>query len=153
MANPTIIPSNYVSATDAFTKAPGVDRSGALRLVQGSVSVPASTATDTIIGLVPFNAGARFQIGNSDIYVADLDSSTNVTLDIGWAYNDTTLTDDLDAWVSASTAPQSGGFLTIDETQGLSFVALGDGWLVAQNNAATTTTGAITFAVRVAYDG
>lgn len=152
MTTPSIIPTQYVGLTYPWLQAP-VDRSGALRMVEGAVSIPATTATDAIIGLVPFQAGARFHIDGASIWSADLDSSTNVTMDIGYVFDqDATYTNDLDAWVSASTAPQAGGFLTPDEKEGLSFVAGSNGWLTAQVNAATTTTGTITFQVAVAYD-
>lgn len=152
MTTPSILPTQYVGLSYPWLQAP-VDRSGSLRMVEGAVSVPAATVTDAIIGLVPFQAGARFMIGNASIYSADLDSSTNVTMDIGYVFDDNaTYTNDLDAWVSASTAPQAGGFLTVDEKEGLSFIAGANGWLTAQVNAATTTTGTITFQVGVAYD-
>lgn len=152
MTTPGIVPTQYVGLTKPWLLAP-VDKGGKEQLVAGTVSIPALTATDTIIGLVPFQPGARFKIDSASVYSADLDSSTNVTMDIGYVFDEnSTYTNDLDAWVSASTAPQAGGFLTVDEVEGLTFVAGGNGWLTAQVNAATTTTGLITFAVTVSYD-
>ena len=151
MTTPGIVPTKYAGTDADYLNAPRLD-SGAVKMVHGSVSIPASTATDTIIGLVPFQKGASFTIGNSSIHSADLDSSTNVTLDVGIVYdNNTTYTNDLDAWVSASTAPQNGGFCTVDEKEGLTLITQANGWLVAQVNAATTTTGSITFNVGVSY--
>ncbi len=153
MALPTIVPTGFQGDyTDFFqTK---VDRDGCVRRAQGSVSIPASTATDTIIGLFPFNAGMSFAgLSSVDLYTADLDSSTNVTLDWGIAYqNSTEGTDDLDNITSASTAPQAGGFVAPDEIDWMTLVTTGNGWVTVQVNAATTTTGSITFNIPFVYD-
>lgn len=153
MVLPTIVPTGFQDdATDFFqTK---VDRGGGVRRAQGSVSIPASTATDTVIGLFPFNAGMSFSgLGGFNLYSADLDSSTNVTLDFGIAYqNSTEGTDDLDNITSASTAAQAGGFVAPDEIDWMTLVTTGNGWVTVQVNAATTTTGALTFNIPFTYD-
>jgi hypothetical protein len=130
------------------------DTSGAVRNERGAVSIPASTVTDAIIGLFPFQKGMSFAgLGGFNVHVADLDSSTNVTLDVGIVYEDnTTYTNDLDLITSASTAPQAGGFVAPDEIDFLTFVSEANGWVVAQVNAATTTTGSITFNINSVYD-
>lgn len=152
MTTPTIAPTKYAKDDGDFliTK---VDRSGALRSEKNSVTVPASTASGTVIGLVPFNKGARFDYA-STIHIADLDTSTNVTVDIGYVYDDnSTYTNDPNAFGSALTTAQDGGFVTFDETAGLSFVADADGWIaVTTGGGATTTEGAITFHVTLDYD-
>ena len=153
MALPTIVPTGFAGDYTDFlnTKA---DRSGAVRRSQGSVSIPAATATDTIIGLFPFNAGMSFAgLSGTDLYSADLDSSTNVTLDVGVAYqNSDAGTDDLDLITSASTAAQAGGFVAPDEIDWMTFVSTGNGWVTVQVNAATTTTGSLTFDIPFVYD-
>lgn len=153
MALPTIVPTGFQGDyTDFFqTK---VDRDGCVRRSQGSVSIPALTATDTIIGLFPFNAGMSFAgLGGFNLYSADLDSSTNVTLDWGIAYqNSTEGTDDLDNITSASTAAQAGGFVAPDEIDWMTLVTTGNGWVTVQVNAATTTTGSLTFDIPFVYD-
>jgi hypothetical protein len=118
------------------------------------VSVPASTASDTLIGLFPFTAGMSLAgLGGYNIHTADFDSATNVTLDVGVAYqNSTEGTDDLDLITSASTAPQSGGFVAPDEIDWMTYVTTGNGWVVVQVNAATTTTGSVTFNIPFTYD-
>lgn len=152
MATPTIFPAGFAGTTADFTKT-AVDRSGAVRMKQGTVSVPNGTAANTIIGLVPFNKGARFQINDKSIYCGNFGAGTT-TVNIGVAYNSASFTDDLDAFASAATAPQSGGFVTVDEFAGLTFVAEGDGWLIAQVlTAAADATESITFNVGVGYDG
>jgi len=153
MALPTIYPTGFNGDATDFLQVKS-DRSGAVRREQGSVSVPATTATDTIIGLFPFVAGMSFAgLGAYNLYTADLDSSTNVTLDFGVAYQDTAQgTDNLDAITSASTAAQAGGFVAPDEIDFLTFVATGNGWVTVQVNAATTTTGSLTFNIPMAYD-
>ncbi len=150
---PGIVPTGFQGDyTDFFqTK---VERDGSVRREQGSVSIPASTATDTIIGLFPFNAGMSFSgLGGFNLYSADLDSSTNVTLDWGIQYQNTTEgTTDLDNITSASTAAQAGGFVAPDEIDWMTLVTTGNGWVTVQVNAATTTTGALTFNIPITYD-
>lgn len=153
MALPTIVPTGFAGDYTDFLKTKA-DRSGAVRRAQGSVSIPATTATDTIIGLFPFNAGMSFAgLGGFNLHSADLDSSTNVTIDWGIAYQDTVQgTDDLDLITSASTAPQSGGFVAPDEIDFMTLVTTGNGWVTVQVNAATTTTGSLTFDIPFTYD-
>lgn len=153
MALPTIVPTGFAGDYTDFLKTK-VDRSGGVRRAQGSVSIPASTATDTIIGLYPFQSGMSFAgLGGYNLYTADLDSSTNVTLDFGIAYqNSTEGTDDLDNITSASTAAQAGGFVAPDEIDWMTLVTTGNGWVTVQVNAATTTTGSLTFDIPFTYD-
>lgn len=153
MALPTIVPTGFAGDYTDFLKTKA-DRSGAVRRVQGSVSIPAATATDTIIGLFPFVAGMSFSgLGGYNLYTADLDTSTNVTLDWGIAYQDSGQgTDNLDAITSASTAAQTGGFVVPDEIDFLTLVTTGNGWVTVQVNAATVTTGSLTFNIPFVYD-
>lgn len=154
MTTPSIVPTKR-AGDDSDYRAAKVDRSGALRMEYVTVTVPASTGTSTVIGLVPFKKGARFVQGASQLYVADLDTGTDVTLDIGFVYDDdTTYTNDPNAFASAITTAQSGGLITFDEFAGLSFEAEADGWIVVTTGGgATTTEGAIQGQIVLAYDG
>lgn len=153
MTQPTILPVGYAGDYTDYLKTK-VDRSGEVRRSQGSISIPAATATDTIIGLFPFNSGMSFSgLGGFNIYVNDIDSSTNVTLDVGVVYQDTVQgADALTLVTAASTAPQAGGFVAPTATDFLQLVTTGNGWVTAQVNAATTTTGSIYFNIPFAYD-
>lgn len=153
MAIPTIVPTGFQGDYTDFLQTK-VERDGSVRRAQGSVSIPASTATDTIIGLFPFNSGMSFSgLGGFNLYTADLDSSANVTLDFGVAYqNSGQGTDALSLITSASTVAQAGGFVAPDEIDWMTFVSTGDGWVTVQVNAATTTTGSLTFNVPFTYD-
>lgn len=154
MALPTIVPTGFAGDATDFLKTK-VDHSGAARRVQGSVSIPSATAADTIVGLFPFNAGMSFAgLSGFNIYTADLDSGTNVTLNVGVAYQDSTAgTDDLDLITSLSTAVQTGGFVAPDEIDWMTYVTTGNGWVVVQPKAApTTTTGSVTFDIPFVYD-
>lgn len=153
MVLPTIVPTGFAGDYTDFLKVK-VDRDGDVRRVQGSVSIPASTATDTIIGLFPFTSGMSLAgLAGYSLYSADLDSSTNVTLDWGVAYQNTTEgTDALTLITSASTAPQAAGFVAPDEITWMTYVTTGNGWVTAQVNAATTTTGSLTFNIPFVYD-
>ena len=153
MTLPTIVPTQYAGTTLDFLKVKE-DRSGAARTYAGSVSVPSGTAFTTIVGLVPFNKGARFSINSNSIACGNF-GAASTTVDIGYVYSDNvTYTNDVDAWASAATAPQSGGFVTVDEVAGISFVAAADGWIVATiNTADADATAAITFNFTGSYDG
>lgn len=153
MTLPTIVPTGFAGDYTDFLRVKA-DRSGAVRRTSGSVSIPASTATDTVIGLFPFTSGMSLAgLGGYNVYSADLDSSTNVTLDWGVAYqNSTEGTDNYTLITAASTAPQSAGYVAPTTTTWQDYVTTGNGWVVVQVNAATTTTGSITFNIPFAYD-
>lgn len=154
MTLPTIVPTSYDGTTNDFLKVKE-DRSGAVRAYSGSVTVPSGTAFTTIVGLVPFNKGARFHLDNTSIYVADIGAGTT-TISIGYVYSDNTNnTNNATAWASASTAIQAGGFISLTAgAAGLNFDATADGWVVATiNTASTDADGAISFQILGAYDG
>ena len=149
MTNPTIFAAGY-STADSYHLAPSGQGDGPREIVR-TITVPALTATDTIMGFFPFQKGCHVSYGAA-VTSADLDTSTNVTLDVGYVYDDsTTYTNDLDAFISASTIPQAGGISYFDEAAGATFVAEANGWVIAQVNAATTTAGAVTFNGGISY--
>lgn len=153
MTTPSVLPTGYNGDSKDFLKAKGVDRSGAARIQNGAVEVASGTAADAIIGLIPFQKGARFNLNDASVYAENIGAGTT-TLNLGYVYDSSDYTDDVDAFASADTAVQAGGFITIDEHAGLTFEAEGDGWLVAQvKTAATDATGDIKFNVVQAYDG
>lgn len=151
MTTIAIVPTGYKNDYRDYLNAPAVGRDGALRLVQGSVTVTNGTGADAYVGLIPFQAGARFMIGSTSVYCGNFGAGTT-TANLGVVYSDST-TDDPDAFASLSTAPQSGGFVAVDEIEGLSLVTPTSGWLVVQLKAAAADAdAAITYAVGVAYD-
>lgn len=156
MTTPTIFSSNYTGANPGDYLKAKIDRSGANRAEYFTATIPATTTTGNIVGLVPFRKGAKFVQGASQFYVADLDTATGITLDIGYVYqdNDTaTNVNDADAFASAITTAQSGGLITFDEFAGLSWVATADGWIAATTGGASTTTaGAIQGQAVLSYD-
>ena len=149
MTSPTIFATGYNTA-DSYNIAPSGTHDGP-RSIERSIAIPALTATDTIMGFFPFQKGMSVSYGSA-IASDDLDSSTNVTLDVGYVYDDsTTYTDDVDAFIAASTVAQAGGVAYFNAKAGATFVAEADGWVVLQNNAATTTTGTVTFNGTISY--
>lgn len=155
MTTPTILPTGFSGTVTDYLHAK-VERDGCLRTQYSTVTIPASTATTTVIGLVPFQKGFRLNVGATALAVADLDTSTNVTLDIGYVYKTgSSETDDPNAFASAITTAQTGGYITFDEpTTGLPFVAADDGWIaVTIGGGATTTSGAFYGQVGGCYDG
>ena len=152
MTTLAIVPVGYKNDYRDFLNAPAVGRDGAIRLVQGSVTVTNGTAANAYVGLIPFQAGARFIIDDKSVHCGNF-GAASTTVNLGVVYSDST-TDDPDAFVSLSTAAQSGGFLTVDEIEGLSLVTPTSGWLAVQLIAAAADAdAAITFSVGVAYDG
>lgn len=153
MTTPTIYPAEFNPSTgDVFARAPGL-KTGATQLVLAKATVPAETATSTVIGLIPFNAGARVSYA-SRINVADLDTGTDVTLDVGYVYDDnTTYTNDPNAFIAASTVAQAGGIDLFDATAGFQFIAEADGWIaVTTGGGATDTEGDIEIEAIISYD-
>lgn len=152
MTTPSIVPTGYAGNSTDFNKVKR-DPTGALRQVAGTVSVPSGTAATTIVGLVPFQAGAKFIIGDKSVYCGNF-GAASTTVDLGIIYDLNTIhTNDVDAFASAATAPQSGGFITIDEFTGLTLTTTGNGWLAATiNTAAADATANIEFSVAVSYD-
>lgn len=155
MALPTIVPTGFSGDYKDFLKTKS-DRSGAVRRSSGAVSVPGTTAQAVLIGLFPFNAGMSFAgLGGYNVYVADLDSGTTVTLSVGVAYQNTTEgTDALTLVTSASTAAQAGGYIAPSaQATWQDYVTTGNGWVVVSVTAGpTTTTGSITFNIPSCYD-
>jgi len=151
MTTIAIVPVGYQNTDTDFLNAPAVDRSGAVRSVAGSVSVVSGTAADAYVGLFPFQAGARFQVNSNSVYCGNFGAGTT-TVNLGVVYSDST-TDDPDAFASLSTAAQSGGFVTVDEIEGMTLVTPASGWVVVQlKTAAADATANITFNIGVTYD-
>lgn len=152
MTLPTLYPTGYLGTTNDFLHTK-VDRSGAIRSMRGSVSIPNGTLTAVVVGLAPFNKGESLNYG-SRIYAADIDTASAVTLDIGYVYSDnTTYTNVQDAFVAASTAGQAGGMIEMTSLAGMTWSAAADGWICATVRAASTgATGSLTFNLGIAYD-
>ena len=118
------------------------------------LTVPASTAASTNAGLIRFEKG--FSLTGLAIKSDDLDSATNVTLDVGYLYDDTT-GEDPNAFLSALDIAQDAGSRTwpVDDglLTGISFVATGPGYLsLTTGGGATTDAGDITGIVEFTYD-
>lgn len=153
LSYPSIVPTKYQGTYVDFNNVK-VDRDGCNRTQYTEVTIPASTVITTVVGLVPFVKGARFCQGSSQLYIADLDTSTNVTFDIGYTYEDSANTSDDNAFASALTTAQTGGLITFDEFAGLDFVAAGNGWItLTVTGGSTTTAGAVKGQCVLCYDG
>lgn len=152
MTRPTILDPQYDGTVNDFLKVKA-DKSGAARLYTGSVSVPSGTAADLYVGLIPFNKGFRCTINDKSVYAGNFGAGST-TLNLGYIYDSASLTDDVDAWASLSTAAQSGGWITVDEIEGMTFVAEGDGWIAVQLKAAAAdATAPVSFQIVGSYDG
>lgn len=153
MANqyPDNVPTGFAGDRTDFLK---VKRAtdGALRSEYKSISVADSASAGTTYGLVPFQKGYRVSYGSA-LTTTDLDTATNVTLNVGYLYESTALTSDADAFASALSG-QAAALLAFDEEAGVSWVAEGDGWItVALAAGPVTTAGTITGKIDGCYDG
>ena len=151
MTTPTIFSDVAGTATNTFTaksEPQGVIAQKAI------ATLPATTASGTDIGMIRFEKG--FALTGLAIVSDDLDTSTNVTLDVGYLYDDTTGEDD-NAFFSALDIAQDAGSRVWPTDDGLltgiSFVATGPGWLsVSTGGGNTTTAGDITCIAQFTYD-
>lgn len=154
MTLPTIVPVEYQATSTDFLKVK-VERNGCSRLYDGQISIPATTAALSTVGLVPFNKGAQFHIDANSIYLDDLDTGTTVTVSVGWIYDDSTNnTNNLTGITSTSTIGQTAGFIAPNQLTAMTFRATANGWIVLQLlTGPTTTTGNVQFQIQGAYDG
>ncbi len=153
MTTPTVVPVGYQNDYTDYLQVK-CDRSGAVRQSSGDVAVPLATAAGAFIGLIPFNAGARFIVGGHSVHVTDIDGGTDSLLNLGVIYQDSDQgTDDVDLFVLASTAGRAGGYLTPTNPAGLDYVTTGNGWLAVENDVnVTEDAGTITWSIGVVYD-
>lgn len=139
---PTIAPVQFGTTVQAFNLAPGI-RNGSPEFVDVSVAVPSGTAAATLIGIMPFRAGARIHYVGNDLYIGTWDTSTNVTFTVGYTYYDsTTGTSNAAGFLASSTTGQSstGGFISFNVLTGFQLIAAADGWLTVTTAGASTTT-------------
>lgn len=155
MTTPSIVPTKWTGTDLDYLRAK-VERDGSLREQYTTVTVPASTVITTIVGLVPFQKGYRLGIAATQLNVADLDTSTNVTFDVGYVYKTgSAQTDGPNVFGSALTTAQAGGNVSLSPTAaGIGWVAQDDGWIaVTMSGGSTTTSGAFTAQIVGCYDG
>ena len=149
MAYPDNVPTGFSGDSTDFLKVKR-DTFGALRSQYTSIAVADSASAATSYGLVPFQAGFRLSYG-SKFYTPDLDTTTNVTWNIGFLY-ETDTTSDADAFASAVSG-QAAAVLTFDENEGMSFVATDNGWVTATLAAGpVTTAGTVEAVIDGTYD-
>lgn len=129
MTTPTIFASGY----DAYSLQSAPQRKdGAAKHVRTVATIPAATAINTVVGLLPFNKGMKLAPYASSVLCGDADTGSTATIDIGWVYDlNGTYTNDTDGFLAASTAPQTGVAAALTAAAGFAFEAEGDGWIVA----------------------
>ena len=148
---PDNVPTGFAGDYTDFLK---VKRApdASLRLKYATIDVADNATAGTTYGLVPFQKGFRLSYA-SRLYTTDLDTASNVTWNVGYMYEDTSLTSDADAFISAISG-QSAGLMTFDEEEGLVWVAAGDGWITAALAAGpVTTAGSVSGQFVGCYDG
>lgn len=151
---PTLYPVGYSGTITDFNQVK-CDRSGALRVQTGTVAIPASTLTTTLVGLLPFVVGLKVSYGSATYFDA---LGTSVTANIGWTYYDSTLgTSQAAGFVSGTTVPAAGGMVPFSATSGSSLGmvldATASGWITITITGATTgSSGNIVYDIGFAYD-
>jgi hypothetical protein len=156
MANafPTIVPAPYQKTIQDFRQAP-VDRSGAVRMNTGSVSIPVATAIGAQIGLIPVTKGCRVEVNGSSVWFDALDSTATATASIGITYGPTSTQTNAPAqYVSGSTSIRAGGNVVLNAVKGgLTYEVLDDGWIMVTTAAAVTDTlGNVQWNIAISYD-
>lgn len=149
MTTPTILADTAGTAK--------VDRSGAVRSIKAVAAIPDTTAANTIVGMIRFQAG--FSLDQLAITSDDLDAGTDLLLDVGYVYDDdTTYTNDPNAFFDGLDIAQDAGSVVWPIADGLltgtGFVAEADGYITVQltDNAAEAD-GDITVKALFSYDG
>lgn len=164
---PKIAPAGYALDITDFLRTK-VDRSGAVRLITGNVSITSGTTLGTQIGLAPFNYGAKLLTAGSQIYTPQLDNSSSMTFSFGYQYNDSSSAganspSNTSAYTSSDSHCQlsAGGLFTIGgSTVGSSLTdnrqvdLQGNGWFTLTINGTLTNQAAasVTFGLAVSYD-
>jgi len=154
---PTYVSTKYVGTAADFRNVK-VDRSGAVRSEPFITNITAAALSDVVVGLVPFQKGARILLNASNVAVTDLDTDSDLTLDFGYTYYDSTLgTSDPNAFATQVTTGQTGGAITFDEitaTTATGFVAAADGWITMTIGVGGTsyTTGIVAGSIAMCYD-
>lgn len=150
---PDNLPTGYAGDYTDFLKVKR-DTFGALRSQYTSIAVADSASAGTTYGLIPFQKGFRISYG-SKFFTPDLDTDSNVTWNLGYMYEDTAVAgaaSDADAFASALSG-QAAAVLSFDEEEGMSFVADGNGWVVAALAAGpVTTAGTVEAVIDFTYD-
>ena len=172
---PKIVPTGYTGDYQDFIVRVKSDKSGAVRLITGMVNVSSGTTIGTIIGLAPFNKGAKLLTGASQIYTPQLDSGTALTMSVGYYYTDSSsagsnAASNTSAYSSSDSHSQlaAGGLITLGATTAGSSLAVvpgataqtfdltGDGWFTVQLGTGSTPTNqaaaSMSFSLAVAYD-
>ncbi len=160
MTAPALFPASFgataSSATGVnltpFQRTP-ILRDGGLFEIESTVTIPNGTTTGTIIGLVPFRAGAKVNYGASRLFVTDIDTGSTVTFQVGYIFDDNANnTNNQTAFVTSTTIPQAGGFITFAEVTGFQWIAPADGWVVATvAGGSTTASGTVSAEIALQY--
>lgn len=151
MTSPAILADDYYSA-DSYALAPSGQGDGP-RYVRRIATIPDNTSVGTIIGLVPFQKGARVAY-SSKIITSDLDTDTTCTINVGYVYeeNDTTTNiNDEDAFIATGSVA-SAAVLSFTAVAGATFVATANGWVTATvAGSAVVTAGTLEFDGLISY--
>lgn len=157
MTTPTVL-SNF--GYD-LNNCPGVDREGAVRSIVIDTTVTSGNAAATTYELFPFQANMTLLFLALD--VPDV-SDASSTMSLGYVYDDnTTYTNDPDAYVATDQAPRSGGFIMYPTTfnsgtagvdQGKARLTDAPGYVIATlNTSAADATADLTGYALVTYGG
>lgn len=155
MANqyPNVVPPGFAGNVFDFNKAK-VDRSGALRIYTGVMSITTGLVAGSKIGIVPVLPGAKLLCNGSSLWFDAL--GTGVQISVGITYNPNSTQTEVPATYvpAATTTAAAGGNVALNQVNtGQNYITLDTGWLsVTTANASTSSTGNIRYNVAIAYD-
>jgi len=151
MTTPAIVSTKY-TGTSADYRLCKAQREGQETMEYAVANVPISTANGTIVGLVPFRAGARF---NYNSVIRNNAFGTGATASLGYVYDDNVNNvNNQTAFtpaVSVATAGALVGGANVDA--GMGWKATGDGWIVAtMAGTVPANAGIFTAQITMTYD-
>lgn len=149
MTTIAIVPTGFNNNDTDFLRAPNNVADSAVRVYSGSVAVPAATAVDAYVGLVPFQRGAKIRMDGSSLHIGAVGGTT--TADVGFVYFDAT-TDVPQALVAGAAVATAGFIAPTVGTAINSIVQPTEGWLALRiKTAITTNPVTITYNFLVSY--
>lgn len=150
MTTPAIVPTKY-TGTSADYRLCKAQREGQETMEFVTAAVPISTANNTLVGLVPFRVGARFNY-NSVIRTNAFGAGATVTL--GYVYDDNVnFTNAPTAFITTPVTVAAAGTVVPVVDAGMGWKAAADGWIVLQlQGTVPANLGAVSAQITMTYD-
>jgi len=150
MTTPALFPAKYTGTSSDYRLCKA-QREGQETMEPVTVSVPISTVNGTIIGLVPFRVGARF---NYNSVIRNNAFGTGATVQLGYIYDDNVNnTNNQTAFISTAVTVAAIGAVVPVVDANMAWKATGDGWIVLTTaGTVPANLGAISAQITMTYD-